>query len=209
MNHQELNNTIQRLLKVKGIRNPELLEELSDHYLTKYESDQSQTDNHSQNLNSVKRSIDNLNLKQLDMNTQKQTISTYLQLGTAVLFSLSFVFFCTQSNKLTDVPPSMWPVQVGLQEIESGYGMRIHPIHDTQKMHKGIDIIGNIGELVYATSSGVISISIDKETGYGKHIIVDHDEVYQTKYCHLSELLVSTIELWTDRAWTLHRSQHL
>lgn len=192
MKTQYLLNRIQFYLKAKGVNNPELLEELSDHYLTMYESAQDLVNNDVENLNSIKQNINNLNLNQLNMDNNTQTTSRYVKLGTALIFSFSFIYFTTSSMDYNSEPPSIWPVQMDLQEINSGYGMMIHPIHETQKMHKGIDIKGNIGEPVYATSDGVVSQSISQETGYGNFIVVDHDSIYQSKYCHLSELLVNT-----------------
>ena len=74
--------------------------------------------------------------------------------------------------------------------LASGFGMRYHPIYKTRKMHTGIDFSAAEGTEVHVTGNGIVE-SIQKEkTGYGYHIIVNHDFGYKTLYAHLSEISV-------------------
>lgn len=59
--------------------------------------------------------------------------------------------------------------------------------------HTGIDIAGGVpeGSPVYAAAAGTVAKAIDNYTGYGKHIIIDHGNGFQTLYAHNSELYVS------------------
>lgn len=76
----------------------------------------------------------------------------------------------------------MWPASGGHVAITL-YGYQ---------NHTGIDIGGIAeGSPVYAAASGTVVKVIDGYTGYGKHIIIDHGNGYQTLYAHNSELYVS------------------
>ena len=84
--------------------------------------------------------------------------------------------------------PSIKPVREG--RVISGYGMRIHPIHNLRKMHTGIDMEAAINTPVYATGDGKVVFAGVSRYGYGIHVDVDHGFGYETKYAHLSKLAV-------------------
>ncbi len=56
--------------------------------------------------------------------------------------------------------------------------------------NKGIDIAGNPGDPVVASSAGTVVYSGSGLRGYGKLIIVKHDANYLTAYAHNQQLLV-------------------
>jgi murein DD-endopeptidase MepM/ murein hydrolase activator NlpD len=56
--------------------------------------------------------------------------------------------------------------------------------------HLGIDLMGNLGDSVYATDSGVIVYVGWNDYGYGNMIMVDHGN-FQSLYGHLSAMFVS------------------
>ncbi|MDP3786660.1 MAG: peptidoglycan DD-metalloendopeptidase family protein [Candidatus Omnitrophota bacterium] len=56
--------------------------------------------------------------------------------------------------------------------------------------NKGIDIQASAGVPVVAARSGRVIFSEDKLRGYGKTVILDHGDGYQTVYAHNSEILV-------------------
>jgi len=85
-------------------------------------------------------------------------------------------------------PPSICPLH-GEVKVHSGFGMRVHPIHKKKVMHRGIDFKAAIGTPVLATSDGVV-VKAENFNNHGLHIILQHDEEFQTKYSHLSELKV-------------------
>jgi len=76
----------------------------------------------------------------------------------------------------------VWPTNGGyIAEILNGY-----------PGHTGIDIAGiSVDSPVYAAAAGTVIEAQNANTGYGKHIIVDHGNGYQTLYAHNSELYVS------------------
>lgn len=55
---------------------------------------------------------------------------------------------------------------------------------------QGLVIDGNLGDPVVATRSGIVVFSSSGLNGYGKLIIIKHDDTYLSAYAHNSELLV-------------------
>ncbi|NML05520.1 M23 family metallopeptidase [Sphingomonas sp. G-3-2-10] len=83
--------------------------------------------------------------------------------------------------------PSMQPVE-NLQ-FTSSFGVRSDPFRGTAAMHAGVDIPGAIGTPIYATADGVVGRS-GRYGGYGNLIEVNHGRGIQTRYGHLSKILV-------------------
>lgn len=74
--------------------------------------------------------------------------------------------------------------------INSGYGMRNHPVQGGKKFHTGVDIAAPAGTPVRAVKSGTVTkISNNQRpySGFGNAIVVDHGDGYQTVYAHLSK----------------------
>ncbi len=83
-----------------------------------------------------------------------------------------------------------WPTPSNV--VTSEYGYRTDPDTGVWKMHYGIDIGGNIGVDLYAVTSGIVSAVGDAGSyGYGKYLIIDHGEGYQSLYAHCHEILVN------------------
>jgi len=74
-----------------------------------------------------------------------------------------------------------WPVR---GPIISQFGARI----DRTK-NKGIDIRSEQGKAIRASRAGTVVFSDDKLKGFGKTIILDHGDSYQTVYAYNSEIL--------------------
>jgi len=56
--------------------------------------------------------------------------------------------------------------------------------------NKGVDILGKIGDPVFASASGRVVYSGTGLRGYGKLVIIKHNETYLSTYAHNSNLLV-------------------
>jgi murein DD-endopeptidase MepM/ murein hydrolase activator NlpD len=85
--------------------------------------------------------------------------------------------------------PAIQPIDnKQLKGILSGFGMRIHPIYKTLRMHTGIDFAAPLGTPVYATGDGVIETADDLERGYGNHVVINHGFGYESLYGHLSRI---------------------
>lgn len=83
----------------------------------------------------------------------------------------------------------IWPVP-GNNRVTSPFGNRTHPIFGTTRMHTGIDIGAPSGATVVATRDGIV-LSAGWKGGYGKAVMVTHDNGTTSLYAHNSALLVS------------------
>jgi lipoprotein NlpD len=59
----------------------------------------------------------------------------------------------------------------------------------SEASNKGLDIVGKIGDPVYASASGRVVFS-GTARGYGKLVIIKHNETYLSAYAHNSNVLV-------------------
>jgi murein DD-endopeptidase MepM/ murein hydrolase activator NlpD len=84
--------------------------------------------------------------------------------------------------------PSLQPVDE--LKLTSSFGVRSDPFRGTAAMHAGIDIPGKVGTPIYATADGVVSRS-ERAGAYGNLVEVNHGKGIQTRYAHLSKLIVS------------------
>lgn len=84
--------------------------------------------------------------------------------------------------------PSLQPVEQ--VSLTSTFGVRSDPFRGTAAMHAGIDIPGPIGTPVYATADGIISRA-ERAGGYGNLVEINHGKGIQTRYGHLSKIVVS------------------
>ena len=85
--------------------------------------------------------------------------------------------------------PSEKPVKTAA--FTSGYGVRSDPFRHSAAMHAGIDLAGPVGTAIYATADGVVADAGYNKGGYGNLIKIDHGRGIETRYGHLSAILVS------------------
>ena len=89
----------------------------------------------------------------------------------------------------TRIPPTyIKPISGG--RMSSGFGRRRAPKAGASTYHKGIDWATATGTPVYASSGGVVS-KAGWGRGYGYVVYIDHPDGRQTRYGHLSRVLVS------------------
>lgn len=69
--------------------------------------------------------------------------------------------------------------------ISSGFGMRMHPIHNKWIGHKGVDYAAPSGTPIYATADGTVEF-VGRQNGYGNVIILKNFGKYSTLYAHQS-----------------------
>ncbi len=94
-------------------------------------------------------------------------------------------------QKLYDAIPAIQPLaNKQLTALASGFGLRMHPIYKVVKMHTGIDFSSPVGTPVYATASGRVIAMDTAVQGYGKMVVLDHGNGYQTRYAHLQKFKV-------------------
>jgi len=85
--------------------------------------------------------------------------------------------------------PSEKPVKIAA--FTSGYGTRADPFNGSVARHMGIDLAGPMGTPIYATADGIVSAAGWNNGGYGNLIKLDHGRGIETRYGHLSAILVS------------------
>ena len=87
--------------------------------------------------------------------------------------------------------PAIQPISnKNLTRVASGFGIRIHPVYKTKKLHTGMDFTSPKGTDIYATGNGTVVEIKKSKRGYGNHIIIDHGYGYKTLYAHLSKIKV-------------------
>jgi len=79
--------------------------------------------------------------------------------------------------------PGIWPVD-GL--LMSSYGQRTDPFSGEGAYHTGVDISAPIGTPAQTTADGIV-VFADRDGGYGRLVVVDHGNGYETYYAHLSK----------------------
>ena len=64
-----------------------------------------------------------------------------------------------------------------------------------RRMHNGLDLKGNIGDTIVAAFDGKVRIVKYERRGYGKYVVIRHDNGLETVYGHLSKQLVEENQL--------------
>jgi murein DD-endopeptidase MepM/ murein hydrolase activator NlpD len=75
------------------------------------------------------------------------------------------------------------PVVNGI--MRSGFGLRRHPLLGYTKMHTGVDWAAPTGTPIYAAGNGTIE-KAGWESGYGKFVLIKHNNGYETAYGHMT-----------------------
>ncbi len=73
--------------------------------------------------------------------------------------------------------------------VTSTFGKRENPFTGEQEFHPALDIAADEGETVFSVLSGKV-LEAQESPSYGNYILLDHGNGVQTRYAHLSALLV-------------------
>jgi murein DD-endopeptidase MepM/ murein hydrolase activator NlpD len=125
------------------------------------------------------------------------TASTVGAVSTIALGSHSDPMFRSlfDGRKKMDALPSGGMVSVPSEKplvtfrYSSPFGVRIDPFNHTAAMHPGLDMAAPTGTPVYATADGVVSRA-EPAGGYGNLVQLEHGKGLETRYGHLSQMLV-------------------
>ncbi len=71
------------------------------------------------------------------------------------------------------------------------FGVHVHPIFGTERMHNGVDIGCVMDQPIWAAKAGSV-ISSGWRNGYGNTVMIEHDGGIVTVYAHLNQTLVSS-----------------
>ncbi|MBR6477579.1 MAG: M23 family metallopeptidase [Lachnospiraceae bacterium] len=88
----------------------------------------------------------------------------------------------------TKVPPTyIKPISGG--KLTSGFGKRNRPTAGASTYHQGVDWSTPVGTTVMASCGGTVS-KAGWASGYGYCVFIEHEDGKQTRYGHLSKVLV-------------------
>lgn len=113
--------------------------------------------------------------------TLGESLAEYNYLRTTNLVSRGRNIF---SRLNVNILPASWPV---MGRLGDGYGHRSDPFSGEGAMHTGVDIATTYGTPVKATADGIVRHA-SWFAGYGRCVIVDHGNGYETLYGHLSKI---------------------
>ncbi len=111
--------------------------------------------------------------------TFSETVQEYNYLRSSSLASLDRNF---SRRWHLNSRPSMWPVDGRLM---SSYGQRNDPFSGEGAIHTGVDISAPTGTVAHATADGVVEFA-SRFAGYGRLVIVNHGNGFETYYAHLA-----------------------
>ena len=94
----------------------------------------------------------------------------------------------TAQTEKAAVVPSATPVNSRFL-LTSPFGVRSDPFHRHAAMHAGVDLAAPYGTPVYASADGVVDRA-GGASGYGNLVEIDHGHMIQTRYGHLSRIMV-------------------
>ena len=106
--------------------------------------------------------------------------------------------FIPGSGALAQLFRFAWPVH---GRISGRYGMRLHPVYRRRMMHTGLDIAAPRGTSIRAALGGRVKF-VGWKGGYGKTVIVEHPNGYETLYGHCQTILV-------DRGQTVKKGERV
>ncbi len=93
-----------------------------------------------------------------------------------------------QQNSLLATAPKAWPV---LGWVTSDFGVRVDPFTAKRTFHEGIDIAAKQDTPITAPSDGTV-LFVGSENGFGKLLVLEHENGIRTRYAHLSAIHVDS-----------------
>ena len=70
-------------------------------------------------------------------------------------------------------------------DLQSGFGLRRHPILSSSKMHTGVDWAARLGAPILSAGDGIV-IRAEWAAGYGRRVEIQHADDVVTAYSHMS-----------------------
>ena len=92
-----------------------------------------------------------------------------------------------KQSVLKETLPTLYPVDLPYQS--SSYGWRMDPFLGKRAFHEGVDFSADEGEPIFATAGGIV-VKAKKWGRYGNLITINHGGGLETRYAHLSKILV-------------------
>lgn len=107
--------------------------------------------------------------------------TTLQRVGSMAAMLIFLVVAGVDAQKRPDISPvfDQYP-------ISSGFGERIDPFAKEVKHHNGVDLKVPMNTPVRTTADGTIMKVQNHSSGHGLHIIISHNDGYETLYANLS-----------------------
>lgn len=99
--------------------------------------------------------------------------------------------FVRYRHNLWEHTPFVMPTK---GQITSGFGLRMHPVLGEEKFHEGLDIANSRWTPIYATADGIVT-TCNSNGNFGNLVVLDHGNGYQTKYGHMTKIMVEKGQL--------------
>ena len=106
----------------------------------------------------------------------------------AALAALGLAVAPLSAWQLAHAADAVFTVRPVEGRLTSPYGMRVHPVEKTEKMHQGTDIAAPLGTPVYAPANGKVLRVILSDGGYGNMLELDHGNGVITRYAQLDSI---------------------
>ena len=88
-----------------------------------------------------------------------------------------------------------WVVPCSYVYVSSPFNPnRVHPILGYARPHNGIDLAANLGNPVYATRSGTVTVADYEGGGAGNYVFINHGDGFSSVYMHMDYYIVSVGE---------------
>lgn len=98
------------------------------------------------------------------------------------------VTLAKEKDKMLFSIPAIQPVKKqDLTRMASGFGMRMHPILKSMRMHNGMDFTAPTGTPIYASGNGKV-VRAGLSSTFGKVVYIEHGYGYKTIYAHMSKI---------------------
>lgn len=190
---QETIDHIRELLNNSGLSAGDTLEEMLDHYLSDIEWQIGQGTNQQMANNATFQKIKKTNLTHINEKKNYRSILAIIAVCSLLLLLIicksSLYSYSNEETIWEEFAPDGWPLVEPKAHITANFGLHMHPVLKSQKQHNGVDIKAKIGAPVLATGRATV-----KEIGYtkqaGNYVILQHNDRYTTRYCHLSTIEV-------------------
>lgn len=164
----------------------------------------------------LKREVDSLKMMLIKYGlTKKQNNFDYKKVEDSVLKIIDEkIQFATAKNtriktldRIEETPSYIQKIYMPLDnnlQITSKFGIRIHPILRTTKMHNGVDLAANF-EPIRSVLDGVVSETGWDSKGGGNYIKILHSGKFETSFLHLSQIYYKTGE-FVKGGWIIGKS---
>ncbi len=101
------------------------------------------------------------------------------------------VILAKSKEQMLSSIPAIQPVSnKALRHAPGGFGWRTHPIYKTSEFHPGMDFACPTNTPIYATGDGTVERADNTASGYGNHVVLNHNYGYKTLYGHMTRFIV-------------------